>query len=79
MTSDTLFMVLIFGAISNLVIACFCGHLASEKKHSTPTWFFLGLLFGFIALIAAAGLPTWKEEPPKDNNVKKSWPGDRAP
>ena len=37
--------------------AAFCGHLAEEKRHCWPCWLILGLLFGPLALIAAAGLP----------------------
>lgn len=39
------------------VSAVFCAVLASEKGYGVFGWFVLGLLFGTIALIAAAGLP----------------------
>lgn len=35
----------------------FTGFLARQKGYSFGVWFFLGLLFGPIALVAAAGLP----------------------
>lgn len=40
-----------------LACAFFCGHLAGEKNRGGFSWFCLGILFGPLALIAAAGLP----------------------
>ena len=40
--------------------AFFCGEVASQKGYSGIAWFIGGLFFGFIALIAAAGLPDRK-------------------
>ena len=37
--------------------ALFCALVANEKGYSNVAWFFGGLIFGFIALIAVAGLP----------------------
>lgn len=41
-------------------VACggFAAYLASEKSRSGAAWFLLGLLFGPLALIAAAGVPS---------------------
>lgn len=40
-------------------IACafFCWVLAGDKRYSAGWWFVLGILFGPLALLAAAGLP----------------------
>ena len=43
--------------IAWIVIALFCALVANEKGYSNIAWFFGGLLFSFIALIAVAGLP----------------------
>ncbi|NYT76557.1 hypothetical protein H0A71_06100 [Alcaligenaceae bacterium] len=40
-----------------LACAAFCGTLAEEKRYCWPCWVVLGLLFGPLALVAAAGLP----------------------
>lgn len=32
--------------------------VAGEKNYSSTAWFFIGLIFGVVGLIAAAGLPT---------------------
>ena len=44
-----------------LVIWCGCGcftaKVAGEKGYSTGWWFLSGFIFGFVALIGAAGLP----------------------
>lgn len=41
-------------------VACggFAAYLASEKARSGAAWFLLGLAFGPLALIAAAGVPS---------------------
>lgn len=58
----SLFMVLggltsVWMILAWLACAAFCGHLAEEKRYCWPCWFILGLLFGPLALLAAAGLP----------------------
>jgi len=40
-----------------LASSLFCALVANEKGYSNVAWFFGGLIFGFIALIAVAGLP----------------------
>ena len=40
--------------------AFFCGEVAYQKGYSGTAWAIGGLFFGFIALIAAAGLPDRK-------------------
>lgn len=47
--------------IAVTVQAVVCGalsaHIADSKGHNSVSWFFVGLLFGILGLIAAAGLP----------------------
>jgi ribosomal protein L40E len=43
--------------VIGLVVGTFSGNLASKKGYSFLFWFFGGLFFGIVALIAAAGLP----------------------
>ena len=43
-----------------LISGAFCGEVAEQKGYSRATWVFAGFLFGFIALIAVAGLPDRK-------------------
>ena len=47
----------IFIFIFWIVSALFCALVANEKGYSNVAWFFGGIVFGFIALIAVAGLP----------------------
>lgn len=48
-----LLVALVFGVIS----AFFCGHLATSKGLDSGSWFVVGLLFGPLGLLAAAGMP----------------------
>ena len=44
----------------------FCGWLAEEKGKDRVTWFWLGMVFGVIALLAIVGVPkveSSEEEP----------------
>jgi len=43
--------------IQALASAFLCSHLASLKSRDAVPWFFAGLFFGVLGLIAAAGLP----------------------
>ena len=38
--------------------AIFSSYVAGQKGRSYAAWFFLGLVFGIVALIAAAGVPS---------------------
>ena len=49
--------ILVIGWIAS---AFFCAQIANEKGYSTINWCIFGFLFGFFALIAAAGLPDKK-------------------
>ena len=51
------YIVLIF---VGLITGCFCSMVANEKGYSENSWFILGFLFSFPALIAVAGLPDRK-------------------
>lgn len=52
---------LILWILLNIVCSFFCGRVASSKGYDAVTWFFAGLFFGLIALIAAAGMHRSKE------------------
>ena len=43
--------------VYGMASGAFCAYLASEKGRDGACWFFLGLLFGIIALLALVGLP----------------------
>ena len=43
--------------LSSLVIAFFCDFLAREKNRNGIAWFFLGLCFNIVALLALIGVP----------------------
>ena len=43
-----------------LISGVYCGEVAEQKGYSRSAWVFGGFLFGFIALIAVAGLPDRK-------------------
>lgn len=49
-------MVVLIG-ITGLVSGCFCSWLAEEKGREFGIWFFLGLLFGPLALLTLIGAP----------------------
>ena len=46
------FFILVFGVIAGFLAS----NIASDKGHDGSSWFFAGLLFGPLGLIAAAGL-----------------------
>ena len=48
---------MLFFAILWLASAVFTSNVASEKGYNGVGWFFAGFFFGFVALVAAAGLP----------------------
>ena len=48
---------LVVMAVMAVVCGCFTSHVAKNKGFDEGSWFFGGLLFGPLALIAAAGLP----------------------
>lgn len=43
-----------------IVCGCFCYFVAQEKNRNDVGWFCWGLLFGIIALLAIAGVPSKK-------------------
>ena len=55
----------IVGAIIAQAVTCggLCAYLANQKGHSTKAWFFVGLFFGVLGLIACTGLPVVDESP----------------
>ena len=40
----------------SLITAVFCSQISNEKVYDGLSWFILGFLFSFIALIAVAGM-----------------------
>jgi len=48
----------------------FCSFVADEKNRDAPSWFFLGLFFGLIALIAIAGCPSLLNKPGASSTAK---------
>lgn len=49
---------LILFLVYALVFGFFCAYLAGEKGRSGGAWFFLGLIFGILALLVLIGLPS---------------------
>ncbi len=43
--------------VSHVVCACFARTIAAQKARSSIKWFWAGLIFGWLGLIAAAGMP----------------------
>ena len=46
--------------LAALIFACFTWTVAQSKGHEAGWWFFGGLLFGPLALLATIGLPDLK-------------------
>ena len=46
--------------LAALIFACFTWTVAQSKGHEAGWWFFGGLLFGPLALLASIGLPDLK-------------------
>lgn len=51
-------LLLILFLVYALVFGFFCAYLAGEKDRSGGSWFFLGLVFGILALLVLLGLPS---------------------
>ena len=51
-------LLLILFLVYALVFGFFCAYLAGEKDRSGGSWFFLGLVFGILALLVLIGLPS---------------------
>ncbi len=51
------FLIVLFLAYA-LIFGAFCAYLAGEKGRSGGSWFFLGLIFGILALLVLIGLPS---------------------
>jgi len=51
-TTAAMFIVLLW-----LISAGFAAQIASAKNHDAISWFFAGLFFGPLGLLAACGLP----------------------
>ena len=46
--------------IGSIISAFLCSNVAKAKGYSSASWFFAGLFFGVLALLAVAGLPNQK-------------------
>ena len=51
-------LLLVLFLVYALVFGFFCAYLAGEKGRSGGAWFFLGLIFGILALLVLIGLPS---------------------
>ena len=51
--SDFLLLYLVYG----VTLGSFCAYLAGQKGRGAGSWFFLGLIFGILALLVLIGLP----------------------
>jgi len=57
--------------IQAIVFGGFCSFIAKEKNRDTAGWFFLGLLFSLIALLALIAIP--KLEPSSKTGKDTFW------
>ena len=57
---DFLIIPLILFLAYAVIFGVFCAYLASEKGRSGGSWFFLGVVFGILALLVLIGLPSEK-------------------
>lgn len=48
------------------IMGFFCAYLASTKGRGVGSWFFLGLIFGILALLVLIGVPSQQRSSPKD-------------
>lgn len=68
---DGLVLILVVQAIACAFLA---GWLAGEKGRNSPSWFVLGLLFGFLALFAVGLAPSQKRDVgPAEPSALKYW------
>ncbi len=63
-------LLLILFLVYALIFGFFCAYLAGEKGRSGGSWFFLGLVFGILALLVLIGLPS--EQRSSDEPVQAS-------
>ena len=60
--------VLILVCAQALIFAGFCSFVAGEKNRSQSSWWFLGLIFSIIALIALVGVPPLRKDVPPNHS-----------
>jgi len=48
--------------IQGIIFGSFCAYIAGEKGRDGTAWFFAGLFFSLIALIAAAAVPVQRKK-----------------
>ena len=59
---EFLLLYLVYGAILGVL----CAYLAGEKGRSGGSWFFLGLIFGILALLVLIGVPSTQRSSSED-------------
>lgn len=65
MTMEFLLLFLVYA----LIFGFFCGYLAGEKGRDSTAWFFLGLVFGILALLVLIGLPSEQNSSSEDSHA----------
>ncbi|GAW87483.1 hypothetical protein bplSymb_SCF09103P001 [Bathymodiolus platifrons methanotrophic gill symbiont] len=58
--------------IQGIVFGGFCSFIASQKNRDTASWFFLGLFFSLIAVLALIAIP--KDNSPDQPNLNRVCP-----
>ena len=54
-----------------LIFGFSCAYLAGEKGRDSTAWFFLGLIFGILALLVLIGLPTEQNSSSGDSHTPR--------
>lgn len=70
-------MFFVFLLIQAVIIGWFCSYVAGQKNRDKGSWFLLGFLFSFLALIALAAIPAIEEKPTfvaDDEDVNRKCP-----
>jgi hypothetical protein len=50
-----IFWIVLF--LQGITFGGFCAYIASQKNRDSGSWFFLGLLFSFLAMMALIAIP----------------------
>jgi Fe2+ transport system protein B len=71
MPEDIITILVVSYLACGIIIGGFCAFLAKAKNRDSAAWFFGGLFFSVIALIAIAGAPIKPPVTPKED--EKRW------